>query len=55
METGSTCPNCGYRSEEILLVCPRCRAQMQHSHCRNCGRCPGPGKKENKDNKNRRN
>ncbi len=44
MAGGSVCPNCGYRTEQLLVACPRCRQQLKHEHCNKCGRCPGKAK-----------
>jgi hypothetical protein len=46
MSDGSYCENCGYRTERIMLVCPRCRGELRHAQCRQCGRCPGGHGKE---------
>jgi len=41
MAGGSVCPNCGYRTEQLSITCPRCRQPLKHEHCQQCGRCPG--------------
>ncbi|NLM45203.1 MAG: hypothetical protein GX200_00170 [Firmicutes bacterium] len=43
MPETSCCPVCGFRTEKLLLVCPRCRSLLEHEHCKQCGRCPGRG------------
>ncbi|MDW7650125.1 MAG: hypothetical protein SCK29_04940 [Bacillota bacterium] len=42
MAEGSACTNCGFKTDKIMLSCPRCRQPLQHEQCRQCGRCPVP-------------
>jgi predicted amidophosphoribosyltransferase len=42
MEQGSYCSQCGFKTDNIMLACPRCRQPLQHQQCKQCGRCPQP-------------
>ncbi|MBS3989985.1 MAG: hypothetical protein KGZ44_08585, partial [Dethiobacter sp.] len=49
MAARSFCPRCDFRTEQVLLVCPRCRQTLLHEHCHKCGRCPSPAAAKNRE------
>ncbi|MBS4022016.1 MAG: hypothetical protein KGZ79_06305 [Dethiobacter sp.] len=46
MSSGSYCENCGFHTDKIMVICPRCCHALRHAQCSKCGRCPDDARQD---------